>query len=130
MRGIYTEVTRCYSGDPLEPGVYLKYVYTQPIIRHVIAEAYHRYETASWRIWRVIEKPFIRWHDRRCTGEADSFCSLAWDGDDNVVPWCGYMPFTNRQDLRCYELRMVGRRDLHSAQVDAVEAALHGWSSL
>lgn len=85
--------------------------YWQSRLIHVIAWMYcHLWEPMTWRIYRFFEPHLERRHQKKC----DSGCVTGYNSRTGErVPMCGYVPITNRQDLRCADLhnrkRVPGR---------------------
>lgn len=79
-------------------------VYAQPIWWMVTAWLYHYvWEALTWRFFNRVGVWFETHHDKRCNNNCQR-ASVTRAGVSKVQDICGYMPFTIRQDIRCFEL--------------------------
>lgn len=98
--------TRGLDDGDLDTAYYLM-LYTQPRLRHLRARFYHHiWEPLSWRVIHALG----RWAQRRHQAHCQDGCVEATDGDGDggSVRMCGYIPWINRQDLRCYDWQSAG----------------------
>jgi hypothetical protein len=83
--------------------------FTQPRWRHAVASFYENvWARATWPLYSRLEGPLWKRHDAKCL----SLCAVFVDGDGNEVDGCSYVPLTNRQDLRAYDLAHAKRVEL------------------
>lgn len=107
-----------------EPNRYIIQLFRQPRHRRLIADAYARWSMFSWPVMRQLERPLRIWHLLTCEG-----CGVQWDENDNGINVCDYVPLTNRQDCREFELGQVGRQDVTELQISLNQARMLGWTS-
>lgn len=100
----YSEVIHRYSADG--KSVYRDH-YSQPLFNHAVYRLYHAYDQIIWKFPGIMRFEWFlhRRHDKTCNGD----CSVGYQTDGTAVPVCGYIPLTNRQDLRCFDLHHKNR---------------------
>lgn len=119
---VYSEVIQTSSGSRGQYLVYNLVTYAQPKPRRWLALAYHHvWERLTWRALRYLERPAVARHGVRCRRQGGC------DRDDEGYSLCSYIPWTNRQDLRCFDLMTHGRAEMSRSPLSRPEAVLHGW---
>lgn len=100
-RGSYTEALLVMSAEDIEvPTRYMVRLYQQPIWRRWRWRFYHQiWEPITWRAYLKLDKPITRLHKWRCPNN----CGWATYPDGRTEDICGYIPWSVRQDLRCYD---------------------------
>lgn len=102
-RGIFVEAYTLHSKaeDGTSVIQYGARIYSQPYPARLVGELYHGvWEKLTWRLMRKLEPWALRRHEDTCPSCAGD--PVDPDGGDEV---CSYVPLSNRQDLRCFELR-------------------------
>ncbi len=92
-------------------------MYEQPLWRWLIAKAYHHWDMQTGR-FTIIDRVQAQVHKLRCNDD----CGFWTDRDGNTDPGCCFMPFTVKQDLRCYELSRRDRDDLFEIEITEEQA--------
>lgn len=87
MKGYTVYTSYDIRNKDVEPKHWIE-LWTQPLHRWLIAQAYHRYDDIMWRL------PGFRWVENQL---------LKASGDKPDLPWGAKM------DCRCYELMHQGR---------------------
>jgi hypothetical protein len=103
-------------------GCFYLVTYRQPKPRRWLALAYHHvWERLTWRTLRYLEGPARARHAVMCE-------RLGGCADTQGEEWlCDYIPWTNRQDDRCFHLMMLGRTELTRSPLSPEAAKSRGW---
>ncbi len=120
---IYNEVVATSGVD--RKTRYLLQVFEQPAYRRLLGTLYWKWSELTYPALKHIEKPFWHLHDARCKGKG---CTWGYDSRTGQrVRVCGYIPLTNRQDLRHYELSVKARINYRQFETSPEIARRHGW---
>jgi hypothetical protein len=111
------------AAAPGEANRYVIQFFRQPRHRRLIADAYARWSKISWPVMSQLERPLRIWHLLTCEG-----CDVVWDNEGNGRNYCNYMPLTNRQDCREFELGQVERENITEVRISLNQARMLGWT--
>jgi len=99
-------------GKEMEISYYVD-VYTQPVRNRIAGWLYHKYDMAIYRIpgYSRLERLLMERHDLKCQG---CFIGEVWRRGGGAAEelFCGYMPLTARQDIKCFKISSKNRIDV------------------
>lgn len=105
-RALYPELATRYG--PQRRVTHLVTLYRQPAWRHMLATVYETYTEIITPLAARLEPHFTAGHQLAC----DDDCGEVITADGDETRACVYIPWTSRQDERCFDLAHDDREDV------------------
>lgn len=114
MAKIRSTLVKCYPTDTEQSPAYFIELYAQPRRDALVAWLYHKYDMAIFKVpgFRRLEKHLESRHERKCSGNCSYGHVWSRASGSSMRNFCGYMPLSASQDIRCFDLSRKNRTQL------------------